>query len=95
MEPLEKYLARAPELARDVINTWGALAQGNASFKPEFSALMDKAHRYRTLTRVVDNHREHNVLTEETDAEQKAALREFAFAYKIFWEKNEPSLALS
>jgi hypothetical protein len=94
MPPIEKYLEHAPELAQEVVNTWGALAQSRASFKPEFSALMDKAHRYRMLTRVVDNHREHNVLTEETDAEQKAAHHEFALAYKIFREKNEPSLAL-
>jgi hypothetical protein len=61
---------------------------------PEFCALLDKAYMYRTLSRVADNHREHNVLTEQEVADVKAARHAFAETYKSSWEKyNMPSSA--
>ncbi len=93
MPPLEKYLERADELVQEVYNAYGAMGN-DASLTPEFSALVDKAHEYRTLSRVADNHREHNVLTEQKAADVQAARQTFAEAYKSLWEKYEmPSSA--
>jgi len=86
MPPLEKYLERADELVQEVYNAYGDIGN-EASVTPEFSALLDKAYLYRTLSRVAENHREHNVLTEREVADVKAARQAFAEAYKFLSEK--------
>jgi len=91
--PLEKYLERADELVQEVYNAYGEIGN-EASVTPEFCALLDKAYMYRTLSRVADNHREHNVLTEQEVADVKVARQAFAETYKSLWEKyNMPSSA--
>jgi hypothetical protein len=66
---------------------------GNA-LTPEFNELFDKACTYRTISGVTGNHDEHNVLSEQLKAKEKATRQAFAEAYKAFGEKYEtPSSA--
>jgi hypothetical protein len=88
MDTLEEYLERADELVQEVYKAYGEV--GNiAPLTPEFSALLDKAFRYKNANRVADNHREHGVLTEKVADAVKTTRQTFAEAYKNFWEKHE------
>jgi DNA-binding SARP family transcriptional activator len=97
MPPLEEYLERADELAQHVVETWGINVQsGNAAFltqskaflSTKFKVLVDKACLYRNARRLADNHREYNVLSEEDEAEEKAAREAFALAYEAYYERH-------
>jgi hypothetical protein len=88
--PLDAYLKQADDLAQDVVNAWGSNCYaGNYDFKPEFLALLDKACNYRTAKIIADNHREFNILSERTAAEEQETRLEFAEKYKTFWERRE------
>ena len=91
MAPLEKYLEHVDKLAQDVVNAWGVNMQaGNGELlTPDFKALLDKACRYRTARSIADNHREFNVLSERTAAEEQEARLGFAETYKTFWEQHQ------
>jgi hypothetical protein len=91
MAPLEKYLEQADKLAQDVVNAWGVNMQaGNGDMlSPDFKALLDKACQYRTAKSIADNHREFNILSERTAAEEQESRLEFSETYKTFWERRE------
>jgi hypothetical protein len=64
---------------------------GNAALlNPQFKSLLDKACLYRDARRLADNHRKHNVVTEQQAAEEKATRQSFAKAYKAFTQGEEP-----
>jgi hypothetical protein len=87
MPPLHKYLERADELAQEVVNAWGQA--GNAAPLPtQFKNLFEKACLYRNAKRLADNHREHNVLSEEDAAKEKVTRQLFTEAYRAFYEKH-------
>ena len=90
MPPLEEYLEHADELAQNVVDAWALNTEaGNSSFLTEQSKeLFDKAYRYRLAKRLVDNHREHNMLSDADVAEEKAARQAFAEGYKALHEKH-------
>ena len=90
MPPLEKYLKQADKLAQDVVNVWGASMQaGNAlELTTQFKDLLDKACVYQTARRFAENHRKHNVLTEEEAEQEQKARQAFAEAYKALHERH-------
>jgi hypothetical protein len=85
MPPLEEYLEHADELAQHVVGAWGVNAP---LLTPQFKALLDKACLYRNARRQADNHRNHNVLSEQDEAEEKATREAFALAYKAYYERH-------
>jgi hypothetical protein len=87
MPPLEHYLENADTLAQEVVNTWGQVGN-SAPLTTQFNALLDKACAYRNAKRLADNRREHNMLSEQDEAEEKATRQAFAEAYKAFYEKR-------
>jgi hypothetical protein len=91
MTPVEKYVEDADNLARDVVNAWGVNMQaGNGDMlSREFKVLLDKACQYRTMKNIADNHRQFNVLSERTAAEEQEARLGFAETYKTFWEQHQ------
>ncbi len=90
MPPLEEYLEHADDLARHVVETWGVSDQaGNATFlTTQFKVLVDKACLYQNARKLADNHRKHNVLSEQDEAEEKATRGAFALAYKAYYERH-------
>jgi hypothetical protein len=86
MPPLERYLEHSDELAQNVANAWGAVFP--TPLTPEFETVLEKACRYQTTKRIADNHREFKVLSDQEDAEEKAAKQAFAEAYRTFHEKH-------
>jgi len=88
---IEMYMERAEELAQGVVNAWGVnMRAGNAAYlTDEFNALLDKACRYRDAKRDSDTRRKLCILSELDAAQEDAACREFAEAYKAFWEKHQ------
>jgi hypothetical protein len=90
MPPLEEYLEHADELAQEVMKVWGPIVQTGhaADLSAEFKALVHKTCLYRDVRGLADNHREHNVLSEQVAAEEKATRQAFAEAYKAFYEKH-------
>ncbi|MGA8222401.1 MAG: hypothetical protein WB780_12160 [Candidatus Acidiferrales bacterium] len=89
MEPLEKYIEQAPELAQDVVNAWGkVVTAGRRDFTAEFRDLFDKACNYRRAKAISENHREFSMLTERDAAEEVVALSTFAITCKTVWEKH-------
>lgn len=92
MPTLEQYIARADEIAQEVVNAWGLNVQaGNADLlSPEFKALVDKACQYRTLRQVADNRREFGIFTEKDAGEESAARRALAEAYKTLRDGHDP-----
>jgi len=71
-EQLEDYLKRADDLAQDVINAWGPVANAGheASMTREFKTLFDKACRYREAKKTADNRREFNRPRAEEEAKE-------------------------
>jgi hypothetical protein len=51
----------------------------------DFKALFEKMQAYRTAKSIADNHREHNVLTEQEAAEERATKKVFLDAYREFY----------
>jgi hypothetical protein len=90
MAPLEGYLEHADELAQDVINTWGPIAQagGADTFTPQFKCLVDITVLFREARKQADNFRKDNVLTEEIAGTEQATRQAFAEAYKAYYEKR-------
>jgi hypothetical protein len=98
MPPLEEYLEHADDLSQRVMETWGInVPTGNAAFlatqskaflTTRFKALVDKACLYKNARRLADNHREHNVLSEDDEAEEKVTREAFALAYKSYYERH-------
>jgi hypothetical protein len=90
MQPIEKYLEHADRLAQEVVNAWGInVGAGNtALLTEEFNALLDKACRYQNAKSYSDNHREFRVLSQRDISEEETTRREFAAAYKLFWERQ-------
>jgi hypothetical protein len=90
MAPLEEYLEHADKLAREVVNTWAFTAQaGDSGFLiDQLKVLFDKACLYQTARGLADNHREHNMLRKEEEAEETATRQAFAEAYKAFYERH-------
>jgi hypothetical protein len=90
MPPLEEYIELADDLARQVADSWGENVQaGSAAFlTSQFNALVDKACLYRNARKLADNHRHHNVLSEQDEAEEKATREAFAIAYKAYYERH-------
>jgi hypothetical protein len=87
----EQYLEHADYLAQEVVNAWGVNMQaGNAAFlTDEFNALLDKAWRYRDAKSNADNRRQSHTLSEQDVSTEEASRKEFAEAYKTFWEKHQ------
>jgi hypothetical protein len=85
-----EYLKHADKLAQDVVNTWGQVAKpGSATaLTSEFKSLVDKAVLYQNAKKLADNHREHNLLSQQDEAEEKATREAFAEAYKAVYEKH-------
>jgi hypothetical protein len=90
MPPLEEYLEHADDLAQHVMEAWRVEGQGgnDALLPTQFKALLDKACLYQHARKLADNHREHNVLSEKDEAEEKATREAFALAYKVYCEKH-------
>lgn len=90
MPPLEEYLEHADELSQRVMDTWELNAQaGKTAFlTTRFKVLVDKACLYKNARKLADNHREHNVLSEQDEAEEKATREAFALAYKAYYERH-------
>ena len=90
MPPLQEYLEHADDLAQHVVYAWELKVQGsNAALLPtQFKALLDKACLYQNARKVADNHREHNVLSEQDEAEEKVTREAFALAYKAYYERH-------
>jgi hypothetical protein len=85
MPPLEEYLEHADDLPQHVVDAWGV----NVAFlTTRFKVLVDKACLYKNARRLADNHRDHNVLSEEDEAEEKATREAFAVAYKAYYERH-------
>jgi hypothetical protein len=88
MPPLEEYLKNADRLAQEVVNTWRINAHAGNVPTPEFKALLEKACLHRTARRLADNHRKFDVMSEQEEADELAARRAFAEAYKAFYERH-------
>jgi hypothetical protein len=88
--PLEEYLEHADDLAQRAVETWEVNAQaGKASFlTTQFKVLVNKACLYKNARRLADNHRTHNVLSEEDEIEEKVTREAFALAYKAYYERH-------
>ena len=90
MPPLEEYLEDADDLARHLVDSWELNARaGNVRlFTTQFKSLLDKACLYQNARKLADNHREHNVLSEQDEAEEKTTREAFAIAYKAYYERH-------
>lgn len=88
MFPLEEYAEHADKWLQWVYQAW-CLEVGVVPIKPEFSALVGKAHTYRVMRDLVKDYLECSIPTELVAAKARTALFEFAEAMKIFWEKQE------
>ena len=90
MPPLEEYLEDADDLAQRVVDTWRAnVPASNAPLlTTRFKDLVNKACLYKYARRLADNHREHNVLSEQDESEEKATREAFALAYKAYYERH-------
>ncbi len=90
MPPLEEYLEHADDLAQHVVETWEVNVQaGHPTFlTTRFKHLVDKACLYKNARKLADNHRYHNVLSEEDEAEEKSTREAFALAYKAYYERH-------
>jgi hypothetical protein len=88
--PLEEYLEQADKLAQAIVTAWAVntKAGNSAFFTIQFKALFDKAYQYQHARRLAQNGREHNALSEQEEAEEKATRQAFAEAYKAYYEKH-------
>jgi hypothetical protein len=70
-------------LAQDVVDAWGMAMLGGkgAALSRDFKALFDKACAYRTAKEVADNHRAHNMLTQQEEEREHRTRKEFLNAY--------------
>jgi hypothetical protein len=86
----DEYLKHADKLAQDVVSSWGQFTKpgGATALTSEFKSLVDKAVLYQNARRLADNHREHNLLSQQDEAEEKATREAFAEAYKAVYEKH-------
>jgi hypothetical protein len=94
MPTIEQYSEHADMLAQEVVNAWGVNMQaGNAAFlTDEFKDLFDKAWRYRDAKSNADNHRQFQTLSDRDESTEEASRKEFAEAYKTFWEKHQAAV---
>jgi hypothetical protein len=90
MPPLEEYLEHADDLAQRVVDTWRAnVPASNAPLLTiGFKDLVHKACLYKNARRLADNHRKHNVLSEQGEAEEKVTREAFELAYKAYYERH-------
>jgi hypothetical protein len=88
MPAIIKYTEHADEWMQKVYRDWIA-AVGVAPVKPDFSALVGKAHTYQLMRDLVNYYREHNQPIELAAADAKTALYAFAKAMKTYCEKHK------
>jgi hypothetical protein len=92
MQPIEKYVECADELAQSVINLWGSFvaAGQSASLTDEFmDGPFERACQLRMAQRITENYRQCGILTPQSLIEENAMRWAFAETYKCFWESKQ------
>jgi len=82
-------LDHADIMAQDFVNTWARFFKvgHSADLSPGFMGAFEKANLYLNAKREAAQHRELNLLTEQTVAKEKAARDAFCDEYRSFVEK--------
>jgi hypothetical protein len=90
---LEECFGHAEELAQQVVDVWVSnVGAGQAAhLTADFKALFEKANAYRNAKRVVESHRESNLLSRPEVAEETRMREAFAKEYKEFTAKQAAS----
>ena len=93
LRSLEECFGHAEELAQRVVDVWASnVGAGHAAhLTADFKALFEKANAYRNAQRVVDSHRESNLLSWSDAAEERRMREAFAKEYKDFTAKQAAS----
>jgi hypothetical protein len=91
MPPIEWYLQRADELAKEVVNAWELKEEAATPpvLTDDFKDLFDKACQYRIAKTHADNRRQVTEFNKMDALEEQATRQAFAEAYKSYREKNQ------
>jgi hypothetical protein len=87
---LEPYVAKADELAQELINNFASLIDAGHlnTISKESKDLFDLAQRHRLARRVCENHREADRLTIDDELQENQSLLAFAQALYDFDSSN-------